>query len=792
MLSVSNEFLQAVKNRAAQDIRLEFADGSVIGKADIAATSGGLTYTEILNGDTDMTFGRAVMSELSAVLVNADGRFTNFNFEREFTAKIGVGVSTTTAQVVQSGATVTWTEDDGYLLQYSVYSATQIRYNRKAPNSTYFQTLYLSCSNAVSLIIYGNNIYAIGTDYQIIRAWERTSYTSHKTLSVPSEYPAGVSGDQVKGWADAGTSVRLVDGTGTAFEYVPLGVFKGERPEKVRGKLIEFVSHDRMSLFDKSAESFTDGLTFPCTLGEIFTKLCSFCGVGYVSAAFPNSDKSFATNPLDDTDYTCREVLGWIAEAAGSYARMSRDGAVELVWFSAVDYTVTRKDRFEMTESEFETPPIDRLEVYSSYGDQLNTSGTGDVVYGITDNPFLYIENDTQIAGLQPYADAIYDRIVTLPAYQPSSFRAEWNPAVQCGDIITVVDDYDTVIAFPVFVQTVTWTGYGKVTYENSGGTVRQNVPFQQRELERIKKKMLRDVDLKTYVDSYLNSEEGVAAINAAVEGNFVTEDQLTGFVTTTQLDARIEAYINGEEGVASITESLIGTFVTEDELGDFVTSTEVSTSITQSISQFSASLKLSASVNGNSSTITLTGNGISAVSATMEFSGFVTYTDLASAGKTTINGANITTGQISAERIDTSTLRAQQVYYYDEDEGYFSVLSSEISGESTVTRVGPKDIRNDYLQALELYGSGIWFVRPGHTAADDGRALLFDMDAREIIPATDDTWDIGTESNSFNRMYLNTGVYLYDDDAGEWTRLYIYNGSLSWRDAAGDRHTIV
>ena len=94
MLRVSAEFLQALKNKAPQDIRLEFPGGDVLTGADIAITSGGLTYTEVLNSATDVEFGKAVMSELSAVLINADGRFTDFDFSREFTANVGVSVET--------------------------------------------------------------------------------------------------------------------------------------------------------------------------------------------------------------------------------------------------------------------------------------------------------------------------------------------------------------------------------------------------------------------------------------------------------------------------------------------------------------------------------------------------------------------------------------------------------------------------------------------------------------------------------------------------------------------------
>lgn len=1203
MLAVSADFLQAIKNKASQDVRLEFTGGDVIGTSDIAITAGGLTYAEILNGETDVTFGRAVMSELSVALVNADGRFEDFDFAREFTAKIGVEVALG-AKVTHSGTQVSWTDESaGYTFTYWVYNTNYVRFQRQAIGSNTSTATSLACSNAAIVITYNDMVYAVGADYNIIKVWRRSSPTSHGVITVSVDLPAGITDAQLKSWVDSKTCVR-VEEQEDGFVYVPLGVFVGKRPEKVRGKLINFTAHDRMSLFDKPAVDFVDGLTFPCTLGQIYTKLCDFCGTGYASAEFPNSDKTFETNPLEDTDYTCREILGYIAEAAGSYARMSRDGAAELVWFADADYTVTRTDRFEMTESEFLTPPIDKLEVYNSYGDQLNSSGTGDIVYGISDNPFLYIENDTQLEGLQPYVDAIYNRITSLPAYYPSSFRAEFNPAVQCGDVISVVDDYGATISFPVFVQTLTWNGGGKTVYENTGGVIRQNAPFAQRELEQIKKKSVKTKDLWTYVDSYLSSPKGVASINAAVGGNFVTKDDLTGYVTESELNVAVEAYINGEEGIAKLTESLSGTFVTVREYGnnitltatsqmfvqaedsdgyspssitltantdgdltfawykdgtllsgktektltvypaditdssatykvvgtdadnktysdqmtlaklregkegadgasgytmvlsneyievpvtekrfpktartyscvvsvysgttkmtavtgtpaagqfavttpagatgitvsqspagtvklavsagtaigdinefsfdvtiyggvtlpakitmtanmndiaagayevtsnidsriekyitdnsgeiadilkgEFVTvnmldgyakTTEVSALITRSINSQGALLTLSTTkgvtertatsevvgtyyenfdylpgkeegygfefhwdgswytsqnagvnnsysmgfINFNFETETLIAlqyvysaeewgdygiisqldwelnydinldvdgvlmafyeesstavkeifmkipagkhvicvkyikddgynydndsfkvravraeektvseegasltlmNGSAILSATdITFEGYVTFKSLSEPGETTIHGANIMTGTLTADMIDTNELRVQEVWYYDEEDGYFSVMSSEISGQSTVTRIGPKDLRNDFMQAMEVYGTGIWFVRPGYTASMDGRALLFDMEAREIIPATADKWYIGTTENSFNRIYLNTGVYLYDDEASGWTRLYINNGSLVWKDADGTTHTIV
>ena len=80
---------------------------------------------------------------------------------------------------------------------------------------------------------------------------------------------------------------------------------------------------------------------------------------------------------------------------------------------------------------------------------------------------------------------------------------------------------------------------------------------------------------------------------------------------------------------------------------------------------------------NGStSSTIRIKHNGVTIDSASVSFSGVVTFDDLETEGNTTINGANITTGTISADYIDTEQLACTRLYAKNNPNGYFAKLN--------------------------------------------------------------------------------------------------------------------
>ncbi len=124
---------------------------------------------------------------------------------------------------------------------------------------------------------------------------------------------------------------------------------------------------------------------------------------------------------------------------------------------------------------------------------------------------------------------------------------------------------------------------------------------------------------------------------------------------------SEIMLQVEGVDGrVSTLTQNLDGlTSRVEGIGGDVSTLTQTVSGISTSVSTMSGqistldqrfdSIKLKVSNGSNSSTLTLSADGITAQSATIQFTGVVTFSDLESNSKTKINGDYITTGTIDA-----------------------------------------------------------------------------------------------------------------------------------------------
>lgn len=129
-------------------------------------------------------------------------------------------------------------------------------------------------------------------------------------------------------------------------------------------------------------------------------------------------------------------------------------------------------------------------------------------------------------------------------------------------------------------------------------------------------------------------------------------------------LDGKITAAVSSADGRFSALQVSIDGITTQvqDAEGNISQLQQTATSLTSTIqdvqgnvsqiAQSVDSITLGVSNGSTSSTITLYKDGVAITSQAIKITGMVTFSDLAGNGTTTINGANITTGTISADRI--------------------------------------------------------------------------------------------------------------------------------------------
>jgi hypothetical protein len=203
---------------------------------------------------------------------------------------------------------------------------------------------------------------------------------------------------------------------------------------------------------------------------------------------------------------------------------------------------------------------------------------------------------------------------------------------------------------------------------------------------------------------------------------------------------------------------------------------------------QFRATVTKTVTTGNNGAKLTLKSGGTVLNSANISFTGFVTFNDLAQTGKTTINGGNITTGTISADRIDTSTLTVEQVQFKGDKTK--TILTSNVKSSYAQTYLGIERSLSASGDEMYLQAADIMF---GANPSD--ATLRFDLStaSEAIIRAnsSSDTLQIGTNAR---RAKVYAGE-LYADyltlGASETARLYVEGNRIFFEAANGNVYRI-
>lgn len=263
-------------------------------------------------------------------------------------------------------------------------------------------------------------------------------------------------------------------GTASHFEYRSCGVFRFDRPRLLNAETIKLNSFDKLEKSDKKVYNFLEGLTYPITLGSLYTQLCAEVGLTPAETTFTNSTYSISAKPEWHEDITSNEVFRYIAELACSNVRMTRDGKLSLGWFTAQNYALPQTMLFSTEIYDFQVKRIDKLVV------EFDRESTGTTAKGIekvtltvgTGNNAYYIRNNPLIMGtdavVKKMMKAILSKLKSFAEYNPAIITAVSDWTVEAGDIIDI-QAHGKNFSLPIFRQTITYGGIAVATYSNDG-----------------------------------------------------------------------------------------------------------------------------------------------------------------------------------------------------------------------------------------------------------------------------------------------------------------------------------
>ena len=574
-ISASAEFHAAIKAGAKQRALVYFYDDNLFFTND-DITADGLHYENYFNTEEDISIsGTPPSASISFSVFNEKNRLDRMKYGR-FKASIAAMVGFKTYERVGQ---VTVHYEGDVISGHNDYPYFRINGSSIANQPT---------SPVASILAHDGFVYCVGKDGQVTvyekaeeskrgrwgtvskKKWNQVqSITWQELLNITSaggQYsivPGGTIAvimiPAVLRYAsknigiavidDATVEDYLPDGTVETYEYVDLGVFYADRPERTKTEVISIQGYDAMVKFDVS----TDGMSirFPITLRSLLDSVCSYVGIQNKVSGFINQDIVIDENADIFQNTTAREIVGYIAEAACSVARIDYDGKLVFSWWEESDLSINESDYSSFVPYEYKVKRIDRLQVRSSESDIGILVGDGTNGYVIQENPFLIFDSD---ADGRKIVDSIYERLSAFEEYTPGSVKwfADWS--YRPGDIINIKRK-NVTYRYPVFGYTLDWSGNAIATLESTGNELRDVMDVQHREEFQIGRKVLeikKSIDGVSVIASEAKRESGEAITKASK-----AEQDASGI--RTEVSSYKEAVQGYEEAVSTYEQTVNG-----------------------------------------------------------------------------------------------------------------------------------------------------------------------------------------------------------------------------------------
>lgn len=239
-----------------------------------------------------------------------------------------------------------------------------------------------------------------------------------------------------------------------AEEWVKKGKFMVSDPGR-RGGILSFTAYDFMIKLDNTPFSNVQ-ITYPATIGDMSQAICTACGVTLATTTFFYS--TYVVNSAPVGDFSCRQIISYIAQIAGCFARFNADGELEIKWYPTVDTTAKNYHdiaEYASLETELEDVSITGIKVSSYYNEdaigdeETDTSNVEEYLSGadgyalcISENPLIPHGNAKTVA------ESLYSKFKDT-TFRPLELKTFFDPSMEAGDVAVITDvDGNTYVFF--------------------------------------------------------------------------------------------------------------------------------------------------------------------------------------------------------------------------------------------------------------------------------------------------------------------------------------------------------
>lgn len=565
------------------------------------------------------------------------------------------------------------------------------------------------------------------------------------------------------------------------------------------GNKATLTAYDCICKLDAVADAWVSGLVYPITLTSMVNSMGNKLGLSITALTNTYRGNYTVYNNFMTRNITYRQILGYIAQIANVNFMADTSGQKDIIYkrYTETATTIDNSKYVKLTVSDYTTEPIDKVQIQSTFDDIGYVVGTGDNAYVITENP-LFFTNEKQ-STITSIASSLLAELKTI-TYTPMKFSTLKDFCINCSDIIKVnnipcyimkksikpsgcefecvgnkrretqkteVNSAITALSNRTneLVRTVDETkstltevkGSMK-TIEDEQGNITEQMATLTTDVSEVKQTAQGLTSKVSSVETTLNNLDGEVTTLKTAQS---TIEQKVGSITTKVEE--VENTANGASQTASEARQTANSFSTKitqienTANGAQRTASEAnqtansfSTRITTAEGNASTALQQSNKIawvvksGTDSSNFQLTDRTISLISSNIDLTGYVTINSLKAGGTTTIDGGRITTGTISADRIDLTSLKVRNIYNDDNN----LILTSArgymyIGGDTSAKRT-----------------DSIWF-RTGSIflSAIGDSTMTFNISNKYI--STDGTWKLGlSSSQGFKEAYINK-IYL-------------------------------